>query len=206
MQRGARVGVLLRIVLSILLALSGVLHQVRVHVLLDSRVLNVKEAVRFTERFSDGDVHVAIAARLRLEREVRCAGGRVGPRLKQRISGFGQWTGQRRACGAKVRPVGREIAARGQSMAGQSGLVSVHVACHLVGSFKTCGSTVPYLPMGPGSRHGLGASLGHDRCGSPLWLPAGAMSVLPRWHTPRCGRCPNSRYLYGQRRGLWPTS
>ena len=28
------------------------------------------------------------------------------------------------------------------------------------------------------------------------------MSGLPRWHTQRCGRCQNSRYLYGQRRGL----
>jgi len=24
------------------------------------------------------------------------------------------------------------------------------------------------------------------------------MCVLPRWHTQRCGRCPNSRYFYGQ--------
>eukprot|EP00964_Phaeocystis_antarctica_P005085 scaffold2780_cov23-Phaeocystis_antarctica.AAC.1 len=27
---------------------------------------------------------------------------------------------------------------------------------------------------------------------------------VPRWHTQRCGRCQNSRYLYGQRRGLPP--
>ena len=38
--------------------------------------------------------------------------------------------------------------------------------------------------------------------GSLLWLPARVMSVLPRWHTQRCGRCLNSRYLYGQRRAL----
>eukprot|EP00964_Phaeocystis_antarctica_P065576 scaffold39572_cov68-Phaeocystis_antarctica.AAC.2 len=30
------------------------------------------------------------------------------------------------------------------------------------------------------------------------------MSVLPRWHTEQCGRCQNSRYFYGQRRGLPP--
>ena len=40
--------------------------------------------------------------------------------------------------------------------------------------------------------------------GSLQWLPARVMFVLPRWHTQRCGRCPNSRYLYGQRRGLPP--
>ena len=52
---------------------------------------------------------------------------------------------------------------------------------------------VSHLVTGPGSRHGLGASLGYDRCGSPRWLSAGVMSVLPRWHTQRSGRCPNSR-------------
>ena len=31
-----------------------------------------------------------------------------------------------------------------------------------------------------------------------LWV----MSDLPRWHTQRCGRCQNSRYLYGQTRAL----
>jgi hypothetical protein len=46
------------------------------------------------------------------------------------------------------------------------------------------------------------------RAWSPTWdtvvggslqsLPARVMSVLPRWHTQRCGRCQNSRYLYGQ--------
>ena len=40
--------------------------------------------------------------------------------------------------------------------------------------------------------------------GSLQWLPARVMSDLPRWHTQRCGRCQNSRYLYGQRRGLPP--
>ena len=30
------------------------------------------------------------------------------------------------------------------------------------------------------------------------------MSVLPRWHTQRCGRCQNSRYLYGQRDADYP--
>ena len=38
--------------------------------------------------------------------------------------------------------------------------------------------------------------------GSLQWLPAGVMCVLPRWRTQRCGRCLNSRYLYGQRRAL----
>eukprot|EP00964_Phaeocystis_antarctica_P027010 scaffold15204_cov73-Phaeocystis_antarctica.AAC.2 len=38
--------------------------------------------------------------------------------------------------------------------------------------------------------------------GSLLWLPARVICVLPRWHTQRCGRCLNSRYLYGQRRAL----
>ena len=38
--------------------------------------------------------------------------------------------------------------------------------------------------------------------GSLQWLPARVMFVLPRWHTQRCGRCPNSRYLYGQTRAL----
>ena len=38
--------------------------------------------------------------------------------------------------------------------------------------------------------------------GSLQWLPARVMSVLPRWHTQRCGRCQNSRYLYGQTRAL----
>ena len=38
--------------------------------------------------------------------------------------------------------------------------------------------------------------------GSLQWLPARVMFVLPRWHTQRCGRCQNSRYLYGQRRAL----
>ena len=36
---------------------------------------------------------------------------------------------------------------------------------------------------------------------SPCRAP-GVTFVLPRWHTQRSGRCPNSRYLYGQRRGL----
>ena len=40
--------------------------------------------------------------------------------------------------------------------------------------------------------------------GSLQWLPARVMCVLPRWHTQRCGRCQNSRYFYGQRRGLPP--
>ena len=38
--------------------------------------------------------------------------------------------------------------------------------------------------------------------GSLQWLPARVMSDLPRWHTQRCGRCQNSRYLYGQTRAL----
>ena len=38
--------------------------------------------------------------------------------------------------------------------------------------------------------------------GSLQWLPARVMSVLPRWHTQRCGRCQNSRYLHGQTRVL----
>ena len=38
--------------------------------------------------------------------------------------------------------------------------------------------------------------------GSLQWLPARVMCGLPRWHTQRCGRCQNSRYLYGQRRAL----
>ena len=38
--------------------------------------------------------------------------------------------------------------------------------------------------------------------GSLQWLPARVMCDLPRWHTQRCGRCQNSRYLYGQRRAL----
>ena len=45
-------------------------------------------------------------------------------------------------------------------------------------------------------------SLGHDRCGSLQWLPARVMFDLPRWHTQRCGRCQNSRYLHGQTRAL----
>ena len=36
---------------------------------------------------------------------------------------------------------------------------------------------------------------------SPHNLPH-VMSDLPRWHTQRYGRCPNSRYLHGQRRGV----
>ena len=36
--------------------------------------------------------------------------------------------------------------------------------------------------------------------GSQLWLRAGVMSDLPRWHTQRSGRCPNSRYPPGERR------
>eukprot|EP00964_Phaeocystis_antarctica_P077289 scaffold47932_cov30-Phaeocystis_antarctica.AAC.1 len=40
--------------------------------------------------------------------------------------------------------------------------------------------------------------------GSLQWLPARVMCVLPRWHTQQCGRCQNSRYFYGQRRGLPP--
>ena len=38
--------------------------------------------------------------------------------------------------------------------------------------------------------------------GSLQWLPARVMSVLPRWHTQRCGRGQNTRYLYGQTRAL----
>ena len=38
--------------------------------------------------------------------------------------------------------------------------------------------------------------------GSLQWLPARVMSDLPRWHTQRCGRCQNSRYLHGQTRAL----
>jgi hypothetical protein len=38
--------------------------------------------------------------------------------------------------------------------------------------------------------------------GSLQWLPARVMSDLPRWHTQRCGRCQNSRYLHGQARAL----
>jgi len=38
--------------------------------------------------------------------------------------------------------------------------------------------------------------------GSLQWLPARVISVLPRWHTQRCGRCQNSRYLHGQTRAL----
>ena len=49
---------------------------------------------------------------------------------------------------------------------------------------------------------GMEPSLGHDRGGSLQWLPARVMSDLPRWHTQRYGRCQNSRYLFGQRRGV----
>ena len=48
----------------------------------------------------------------------------------------------------------------------------------------------------------LEPSLGHGRRGSLQWLPARVMFDLPRWHTQRCGRCQNSRYLYGQTRAL----
>jgi hypothetical protein len=49
-----------------------------------------------------------------------------------------------------------------------------------------------------------GVAFPHITCelGSLQWLPARVMSVLPRWHTQRCGRCQNSRYLYGQTRAL----
>merc|ERR1712086_247562 len=51
-----------------------------------------------------------------------------------------------------------------------------------------------------GAGTGLEPSLGHGRSGSLQWLPARVMFDLPRWHTQRCGRCPNSRDLFGQRR------
>ena len=51
-----------------------------------------------------------------------------------------------------------------------------------------------------GAGTGLEPSLGHGRSGSLQWLPARVMFGLPRWHTQRCGRCPNSRDLFGQRR------
>ena len=51
-----------------------------------------------------------------------------------------------------------------------------------------------------GAKQGHGARPGYDRCGSPPWLRAGVMSDLPRWHTQRSGRCPNSRYPHGERR------
>ena len=53
-----------------------------------------------------------------------------------------------------------------------------------------------------GAGTGMEPSLGHGRCGSLQWLPARVMSNLPRWHTQRYGRCQNSRYLFGQRRGV----
>jgi hypothetical protein len=31
---------------------------------------------------------------------------------------------------------------------------------------------------------------------------SGTIACLPRWHTQRCGRCQNSRYLHGQTRAL----
>eukprot|EP00964_Phaeocystis_antarctica_P067675 scaffold40956_cov45-Phaeocystis_antarctica.AAC.2 len=40
------------------------------------------------------------------------------------------------------------------------------------------------------------------RSAPPAAAHARVMFVLPRWHTQRCGRCLNSRYLYGQRRAL----
>ena len=51
-----------------------------------------------------------------------------------------------------------------------------------------------------GAGTGMEPSLGHDRGGSLQWLPARVMFGLPRWHTQRYGRCPNSRDLFGQRR------
>ena len=56
------------------------------------------------------------------------------------------------------------------------------------------------LPRVRGAKHGHGACLGYDRRGSPPWLPAGVTFGLPRRHTQRSGRCPNSRLLAGQRR------
>ena len=53
-----------------------------------------------------------------------------------------------------------------------------------------------------GAGTGMEPSLGHGRGGSLQWLPARVMSGLPRWHTQRYGRCQNSRYLFGQRRGV----
>ena len=45
-----------------------------------------------------------------------------------------------------------------------------------------------------------GARPGYDRGRSPPWLLAGVTSDLPRWHTQRNGRCPNSREPHGERR------
>ena len=51
-----------------------------------------------------------------------------------------------------------------------------------------------------GAKQGHGARPGHDCRGSPPWLRAGVTFDLPRWHTQRSGRCPNSRYPHGERR------
>ena len=85
--------------------------------------------------------------------------------------------------------------------------------------FTPCSAHTYWLALGRGC-----LSRGHDRTvprngsgeparawspawdtvagGSLQWLPARVMSGLPRWHTQRCGRCLNSRYLYGQTRAL----
>ena len=73
-----------------------------------------------------------------------------------------------------------------------------------------CGSRVGESPTRCGLHVPRDGSGEPARAWSPAWdtvvaspcRAPGVTSVLPRWHTQRCGRCPNSRYLYGQRRGL----
>ena len=101
--------------------------------------------------------------------------------------GFGLW---KPACTVvqepHVRPTGRR---RRRACCGPSG-------CKPRGQIARASSTVR------GAKQGHGARPGYDCRGSPPWLLAGVMYGLPRWHTQRSGRCPNSRYLYGQRRVL----
>ena len=75
-------------------------------------------------------------------------------------------------------------------------------ACCSVAAVKTRRRRARTLGRVRGAGTGMEPSLGHDRCGSLQWLPARVMSDLPRWHTQRYGRCQNSRYLSGQRRGV----
>ena len=75
-------------------------------------------------------------------------------------------------------------------------------ACCSVAAVKTRRRRARTLGRVRGAGTGMEPSLGHGRGGSLQWLPARVMSGLPRWHTQRYGRCQNSRYLFGQRRGV----
>jgi hypothetical protein len=123
------------------------------------------------------------------------------------------WRGRKHTAGKKTREVAR-VVRRASLLVCLRGRVTLSVytftgarkgVLETVAAVRTRRRHVSYVVPRNGSGEPARAwSPAWDTVagGSLQWLPARVMSGLPRWHTQRCGRCQNSRYLYGQTRAL----